>query len=190
VSPDTQRGATRTAAKGIRVAIVAVVVEGVRRRDPASVINGVLALGATRLPELVEELYAVEFRPWQRLYADFAMLAHAVGMLGPYDDVWWWDHLTHTLSATLLGGLVFVDARRRGRDPRGRVLAVIVAAGGLWELLEYVIHSLSPRFGLEPVLVSYGRTDTVLDLLFNLVGAVLTLALGDHLLANFVDQSD
>jgi hypothetical protein len=169
----------------IRVGIVAVFVEGVRRRNPGAVVNAAVAFAATFLPDAVERLYDVEFRPWQRVYAQSAMLTHSVGMLGPYDDVWWWDHLTHTHSASLFAALVHAVARRRDRDPRPRVLASIVGAGLAWELLEYAIHVVSRRIGLEPVLVSYGRADTLLDFVFNLVGALLALAFGDRLLANF-----
>jgi hypothetical protein len=111
-------------------------------------------------------------------------------MLGPYDDVWWWDHLTHAYSATLLGGIVHVAARRRGSDPRPRVLAAVTVAGVLWELLEYVIHSVSRRLGLEPLLVSYGQYDVVFDIVFDLVGALLTLVFGDALLGNFFDRDE
>ena len=172
---------------GIRVAIAAVWVEGVRRRNPGAVFNAVLALGATYLPDLIESRYDVEFCPWQRLYADSAMLTHAVGMLGPYDDVWWWDHLTHAHSATLLGGVVHVVARRRGRDPRPRVLGAVVATGVVWEVAEYTVHAVSTRLGFDPLLVSYGPRDTLVDLIFNLFGALAVVVLGDRLLGNFAD---
>jgi hypothetical protein len=174
--------------RGIRVALVAVVLVGVRRRDPGAVVNAVIALAGTFLPDAAERRYAVTLRPWQRLYAESAMLTHAVGMLGPYDDVWWWDHLTHTHSATLLGGVVHAAARRRDRDPLPHVLAGVAGGGALWELAEYATHGLSRRIGFDPVLVSYGRTDTLLDLLFNLVGALLVVAFADRLLGNLVHR--
>ena len=113
------------------------------------------------------------------------MLTHAVGMLGPYEDTWWWDHLTHTHSATLLGGLIHATARRHDRDPRPRVLAVVGCFGILWEFMEYVIRVGATRLGLEPVLITYGEMDTLLDLFFDFFGAVLTLMFGDRLLGNF-----
>jgi hypothetical protein len=175
---------------GLRTGIAATFVEGVRRRNPGAVVNAVVALGATYLPTVLEERCAVEFRPWQRVYVATAMLNHAVGMLGPYDDVWWWDHLTHMHSATLLGGLIHVVSRRRDADPRARVLVGVATMGLLWELVEYAIHVASRRVGLEPILVSYGRVDTLLDLLFNLVGAGLVLAFGDSLLGNLVRHDE
>ncbi len=176
--------------RAIRYGIVAVFGEGFRRRNPGAVVNAVFALAATYLPDAVERLYGVEFRAWQRVYAGGAMLAHAVGMLGPYDDTWWWDHVTHTLSATLLAGFVHAAADRQGRDPTPRVLAVVVVAGLFWELLEYLIHAASRRIGIEPILVSYSRKDTLLDLAFNMAGATLVLVFGDRLLRNFAPEAE
>ncbi|MDF9747089.1 hypothetical protein [Natrinema salsiterrestre] len=171
--------------RGTRYGLVTVLAIGVRRRDPGAAVNAILGFVGISLPDVIERRYDMEFRPWQRVYLETAMLTHAVGMLGQYDDVWWWDHLTHTHSATILGGLTFAAARRRGRDPRPRVIAVVACAGILWELVEYTIHATANRIGFEPVLVTYGKTDTFYDLVFNLVGAGIVLVLGDHLLGNF-----
>lgn len=180
--------AARTVERGIRHAIVGVFVAGIRKRNPGAIVNAVVTLAVTYLPGLVERRYGVEFRPWQRLYAGVAMLAHAVGMLGPYDREGWWDHVTHTMSASILGGVAHAAARRRGRDPRPRVLGLVVVGGVVWELLEYAIHAVSRRLGIEPLLVPYSRYDTALDLVFNLVGALLVLAFGDRLLGNLTER--
>lgn len=182
------RAAATSAEIGIRDALLAVFVVGLRRRSPGAVMNALVALTGTYLPGFVERRHGVAFEPWQRVYTGTAMLTHAVGMLGPYDEVWWWDHLTHTHSATLLGGLVHVRARRRGRDPRARVLAVTLVVGVLWELMEHAIHAVARRLGLEPLLVPYGERDTVLDLGFDLLGALLVCAFGDRLLGNFTED--
>ena len=174
----------------LRQAISAVFVLGVRRRNPGAVVNAVLAFAGTYVPDVVERGFDVEFRPWQRAYVGTAMFAHAWGMLGPYDDVWWWDHVTHTLSSTVLGGFVFAAARRRGRDPRPRVLAAVVGLGIVWELLEYAIHATADRLGLEPILVFYDRADAFGDLAFNVVGAALVLLLGDRVLGNLTGHDD
>lgn len=168
----------------MRCGIVAVLAVGARRRDPGAVVNAVLALVGAYLPDVLERQFDVAFRPWQRAYANAAMLTHAVGMLGPYDDTSWWDHVTHVHSATLVGGIFHVIARRRGRDPTRYVIGGVVVAGLAWELAEYVAHAVSRRLGVEPVLVHYGARDTALDFAFDLLGAVLVVALGDRLLDN------
>lgn len=182
--------AARTAERSIRGATLAVFVKGLRQRNPNAVVNAVLMFAATYSPGIAERLYDVRFRPWQRVYTEMAMLAHAVGFLGPYDETWWWDHVTHVLSATLLGGAVHVAADRRGRDPNRDVLTSIVGGGILWESMEYAIHRLSDRLGVEPLLVYYGPRDTLEDLLYNLLGALLVLVFGDQLLRNFTGNGD
>ncbi|NKE35331.1 hypothetical protein GWG54_05790 [Natronococcus sp. JC468] len=179
----------RGAERRIRCALVAVFVVGVRRRDPGAVVNAAVAAVGTHLPALAERAYGIEFRPWQRVYVQTAMITHAIGMLGPYDDVWWWDHLTHVHSSSILGGAVFAISRHRGRDPRPRVVAAVVCLGLVWEIVEYGVHAAGKRFGIEPVLVSYGKRDTVLDLGFDLVGAILVLALGDRVLGDLAAEA-
>ena len=176
--------------RGIKGALLAVFVEGFRRRSPGAIVNAILMFAATYLPGIIERLFDVEFRPWQRVYTEIAMLAHVVGMLGPYDDTWWWDHVTHVLSATLLGGFVHATAHRHGRDSQRCVLAAIVGGGLLWESTEYAIQQLSDHLGIKPVLVYYGPRDTLGDLFFNLLGALLVLLFGDRLLRNFTGDVD
>lgn len=151
MSGATQTSATQEAERGIRGATLSVFIEGLDQRNLNATLNAVLMFTATFLPGIAERLYDVDFRPWQRLYTEIAMLAHAVGFLGPYDDTWWWDHVTHILSATLLGGTVHVAAHRRGRNPKRDVLSSIVGGGLLWESMEYTIHRLPwPTTGTCP----------------------------------------
>ena len=179
-------GVTGLLRGAIRTGIAASFAEGIRRRSLGAVMNALIAFGGAYLLDILERRYTVEFRPWQRIYVETAMLTHAVGMLGPYDDSWWWGNLTHIHLATVLDGLIHVLARRLGVDPEQRVITGVVTMGILWEFMEYSIHASSHRGGLEPILVSYGKTDTLLDLLSNLVGAVLVLVFGDALLGNLV----
>ncbi|NUB93542.1 hypothetical protein HT576_21375 [Haloterrigena sp. SYSU A121-1] len=172
--------------RGVRYALLAVFVVGVRRRDPGAVVNTLVAAIGTSFPELAERAFDIELRPWQRVYIRSAMVTHAVGMLGPYDDVWWWDHLTHTHSSSILAGFIFAINRRRGRDPRPRVVAAVICLGLLWEIVEYAVHITGERLGVEPVLVSYGPKDTALDLGFDLIGAAFVLAVGDRALDNLI----
>ena len=185
-SVTTSSDVTELLTAAIRTGIVVSFAEGIRRRSPGAVVNSLVAFAGAYLSVSLERRFTVEFRPWQRIYVQIAMLTHAVGMLGPYDDIWWWDHLTHIHSATVLGGLIHVLSRRAGVNPEQRVITGVVTMGVLWECMEYVIHASCRRAGLEPILVPYGKTDTLLDLLFNLVGAVLVVVFGDDLLGNLV----
>jgi hypothetical protein len=190
VTEPARTSVAREAERGIRYGLLAVLVVGLRRRHPGAVVNALGALAASYLPAVIESRYDVEFEPWQRLYASSATFTHAVGMLGPYDDIWWWDHLTHTHSATILASAIYTHARNRGRQPHTRVIAAITTVGVLWEFAEYVIHFFARLLDLEPLLVNYGAQDTLLDLCFNLLGALLVLLFGDRVLENFLGATE
>lgn len=66
------------------------------------------------------------------------------------------------------------------------IAGVTVGFGLLWELLEYVVHTAAERRDVEPLLVHYGRFDTVADLAFDLLGAGLVIILGEPALSNLV----
>jgi len=178
------RAANRLAQAAIGAALLA----GARRRDPTVVVNAVVSAAFTALPRALEAGYSVRFQPWHRLWVSAAALVHTLGMLGPYDRIWWWDHLAHTLSGVVVAGAtdVVLRAATVGGDPvsgRPRARAVMVvgvtlAFGVFWELLEYVVHAVADRLGFEPLLVHYGRLDAVGDLLFDLVGAGLVVRFG------------
>lgn len=56
--------------------------------------------------------------------------------------------------------------------------------------MEYTIHTIADRFGLEPILVSYGKSDILLDFVFSLLGTIIVLVFGDDLLQNFYGHTD
>ncbi|WP_188883902.1 hypothetical protein [Halarchaeum grantii] len=174
----------------LRVAILGVVATGVRQHNPGAVANGLVAFVATFLPRALRCALGFRFGPRHRVWLSGSMLLHATGMLGPYDDVWWWDHVTHTLSASLVGAAAHLLARRRDRDPTRYVLGATVGAGLFWEALEYVVHTTARRLGLEPLLIQYGHEDTLGDLFFDAVGALLVLAFGDRVLEGVLDADD
>lgn len=187
-------GANRLVQLGIVVALSM----GVRRRDPSVLLNGLLSLAFAALPAQLERRYGARFRLWQRLWISAAAFVHTIGMLGPYDRVWWWDHLAHALSGVVVGGTVDVylraTAAETGRSPlSGRfrsvaILGVTMGVGLLWEALEYVVHAVADRLGFEPLLVHYGRRDTVGDLLFDGLGAALVIVFGRSALSNVVES--
>jgi len=172
----------------VKAGIVAALAAGVRRRDPTVVVNAVVSAAFTALPRALEARYGVRLRPWHRLWVSLSALVHTVGMLGPYDRVWWWDHLAHTLSGVVVAGATDVVLHRESSDSdsapndarrRAAVVAgVTLACGVLWEGLEYAVHAVADRLGFEPLLVHYGRSDTLGDLVFDLLGAGLVVRFG------------
>lgn len=151
--------------------------------------NAVLAINAlagfvvTFVPGITRRAWGIRFSGPIVLWLGVAVLFHTVGMAGWYETIWWWDHLTHTLSAALLAALadtgirLLADASDRiTLPPAFRLVLVLVltlAAGVLWEVLEFLGRMLATRYGHQPLLVQYGLADTVLDLAFDGVGALL-----------------
>jgi hypothetical protein len=178
----------RAATRAVQAAILAVFCLGVLRRRPSVAVNAALALCVTLLPGLLERRTDATVAPREAFVVAGAVFLHAVGMVGLYESVRWWDHLTHTLSAAVVATVGYVGARTvEARTPAlylpgvalaGYVLVFTLAAGVVWELLEFLARGVAAATGVEPVLVTYGAADTVLDLVFDAVGAVLAAAYG------------
>lgn len=181
----------------LQVAIVGALLAGLRRRDPSVVTNGAVSLVFAVIPGRIETAYDVRFCPWQRLWVSAAALVHTLGMLGPYDRIWWWDHLTHTLSGVVVASAADIGFRSRPEvreraslpfDARMMWIGgVTVGFGLLWEFLEYGIHAVADHRDFEPLLVHYGRFDSVADVAFDLLGAGLVILLGESALSNLVE---
>lgn len=166
----------------------------VRRRDGAAVVNGVVTIAVALVPVLVEVATAITIPAGSELTAwvGLAGLLHMVGMLGVYESVWWWDHLTHTVSAALVaalcyGGVLVVVGVSRG-VAAGVVIGLTLAGGLCWELIELVARALGRRYDIDPVLVYYGLDDTAFDLVFNLVGAGIIVAFDVDLFVSLAAQ--
>jgi len=106
-----------------------------------------------------------------------------IGMIGWYDTVWWWDHVTHTVSAALIASIVYAWMLVIGVEtvyipfgsPAVATVVVTLLTGITWELLEGAARVLCERLGIERVLKQYGRFDTPLDIVFDGAGAILVV---------------
>lgn len=131
-------------------------------------------------PPFLRRVFGVRLRPWQTVYVAVPVFLHPMGGLyGWYASVWWFDHLTHAASATLVASVGFTLARayetRRGVHPwfvPAFTIAFVMAAGFVWEVVET----------LTPLLTVYGPNDTFWDYVFDFVGGAIVVALGDRLL--------
>lgn len=164
----------------------------VRRENVAAAINAFAAFVLALLPVLVDVVFVSllsrgDPSGWVLpVWVAGAGVLHSIGMLGLYESTWWWDHLTHGVSASLVAALVYagflVAIPAGGADGAGptvvpfATVAFTLAIGGFWELIELVAHDLGDRLDIEPVLIHYGRWDTVMDLIFDVVGAVVVVA--------------
>jgi hypothetical protein len=88
---------------------------------------------------------------------------------------------------------------RRHRQPsrvlQAAAVAVLVAGvargsvGVAWEVLEFAARGLAETLGVDAVLVRYGLEDTVTDLVFDAVGALLVAAFATRRLGGLVDAA-
>jgi len=167
----------------MQLAIVVVLLVGLWLRNLSVVINAAVALGVTFLPAVLERDYRISLSPSVTIWPTLAVLLHAIGILGPYGNVWWWDHVTHTLSAAVVASVGFAAVRVVDIHSDAIylpppftavfVLLFTLALGVGWEVLEFVARSLGEAWGFAPVLYQYGLQDTILDLAFDAVGATL-----------------
>lgn len=176
----------------LQVLLLALVGVAVARRNVAAAVNAggglLLAAGAIAL-----WLDAGSLGPALPVWVTFAGVVHAAGMLGLYESRWWWDHLTHGVSAALVAALVYAGLTVALPDRSTAVAVLTVGAtlvvGVAWELAELVGRDLAERLDVEPVLVYYGRRDTLFDLVFDLVGAALVVAADVRTFLPLADRS-
>ena len=177
----------------LQFALVGALVEAIRRRNVAALVNTLVALSIALLPWLLASAIPdpPRFSSAVTVWLAAAGFLHSVGMLGLYESTWWWDHVTHTVSAALVAALVYAGLTvTLGQSVGGPLSANGVAAatviftlfvGVFWELVELVARDVGERIDVQPMLVHYGWRDTALDLVFDVVGALLVVGLELHL---------
>lgn len=122
-----------------------------------------------------------------------ALFLHVVGgFYGFYDNIPWWDHVTHAMSASLVAalGLVFVVSIDRYYEsiylPRAFIAFFIVmftmAFGVLWELIEFATDELTGS------LLQYSLDDTMLDLMFDGFAGFFVAAATTHYIFRHTTQ--
>jgi hypothetical protein len=122
--------------------------------------------------------------PWELvLWIFIAVFLHNLGLFMKfYDTIWWWDKLTHFLSTGLIAGFGFIGIVIADKylpsiylPPRFLpffIIIFVMAMGVFWEVVEYFLDAL---FGTR---MQYSLSDTVMDLVFNLAGAVAVAIIG------------
>lgn len=182
----------------MQAAIVGILLAGLWLPNASVVLNALLALAVTLLPAALRRDPRLTLSPSLTVWPTLAVMLHAVGMLGPYGAVWWWDHLTHTLSAAVVASVGYTTVRAVDIHydaiylPR-RFLAVFVllftlALGVFWEIVEFASRAAAEVVGAGPVLFQYGLEDTLLDLVFDAVGALVVAIFGAAVLSTFADD--
>ena len=172
----------------MQVLLLGIVGYGVVAGQPKAVSNGSVGLLVTLLPALLERNYDLSLDPWLALWVTTAVFLHTLGSVGLYARVGWWDHLTHALSASLMAAVGYTTARAIDLHSDDiyiptkffflYIFVIVLSFGVLWELFEFALDILATATGVTMPLAQHGLDDTVLDIMYNSVGALLVAAFG------------
>ncbi len=174
----------------LQLSLVGFLFVGLYEIDVGIIVNAGFGLGITGLPAVLERDYEIPMDAGLTLWITAAVFLHTFGTIGLpwmdlnfYQTIWWWDHLTHALSSSLVAGAGYATVRaidahtdHLSLPPRVTfvfIIVLVIAFGVLWEVAEFVIAQVSTILDVEPVLTQYGVGDTMLDLIFNTVGAII-----------------
>jgi len=181
----------------MQLVLVGIVVFGVIEREPKAITNGSVALAVTFAPAILERNYRVPLDPWLGLWVTTAVFLHTLGSAGLYAQIEWWDHLTHAMSASVVAAVGYTAVRALDlhhdeinlpeRFAFVYILVFVLAFGVIWEIFEFGLDIAADATGLDMPLSQFGLDDTVRDLMFNSLGAILVATFGQAKLTGVAD---
>ena len=188
----------RRLTRAMQILLAGIVVYGVVYGQPKAITNGGLGLFVTFVPALVERNYDIPLDPWLGVWITSAVFLHTLGSAWFYAQIPWWDHLTHALSASLIAGAGYTTLRAidlhsdeihiPSRFAFVFILVVVLAFGVVWELFEFGLDIVADETGIQMPLAQYGIDDTVLDLMYNSVGALIVAVFGQAHLSGVAER--
>lgn len=202
VSGRTQSGLVRV----LQAMMVVLLGIGLYVGDASIMTNATIGLLVTQLPAVLERKYQMTMNVVLVLWITLAMSLHALGTVplpwldfqSLYGETWWWDHMTHALSSSLVAGSAYAITRALQEHtehlhmgPRftlAYLLIFVMAFGVFWELIEFYVAIGAQLLGIPRVLTQYGLDDTVLDLIYNSIGGLLVAVFGTTYLIGISDQ--
>lgn len=189
----------RRLTRGMQLVLLGIIVYGIAYSEPKAITNGSISLLITAAPALLERNYKIPLDPWLGLWITVAVFLHTMGSAGLYTQIGWWDHLTHAMSASLVAGVGYTFAR--GIDIHNDqihlperfffvyVLVVVLSFGVIWELFEFALDIVADETGISMPLAQFGLDDTVLDLMYNSVGALIVATFGQAHLTGVAERA-
>ncbi|QSW97847.1 hypothetical protein [Haloterrigena alkaliphila] len=187
----------RLLTRGMQFLLLGIVGYGLLAGQTKAIVNGTASLLITFLPALLKRNYELPLDPWLALWITSSVFLHTLGSAGLYGQIWWWDHLTHALSASLVAGAGYTAARAIDlysdeiHIPRRiafvYIFVVVLAFAVVWELFEFALDIAADATGITMPLAQIDLDDTVKDLLYNSLGALLVAVFGQAHLAGVAD---
>lgn len=200
ISPNRQNQLSRF----LQLSLVGFLFVGLYEMNLGITVNSLLGILITELPALLERDYQIPMDAGLTLWITGAVFLHTFGTVGlpgmeqtVYQSVWWWDHLTHALSASLVGAAGYATVRALDEHVEelsfspgfafAFILTLILAFGVAWEIVEFAIGGLTSIIGVSGTLIQFGVHDTILDLVFNIIGAIIVAVWGTAHLSGVTD---
>ncbi|WMW26380.1 hypothetical protein RE474_06645 [Methanolobus sediminis] len=167
---------------------------GILRKDLSTTINATTGLILTFVPHMITRKYHIKQDTGLVLWLTLAIFLHTIGTFEFYNYIDNWDHVTHALSASVVAaaGYTLIRAIDIYVDeiyipPRVLfifILIFVLAMGVIWEIIEFLSDELTSTLGYNAILAQHGIGDTMLDLVFDLLGAILAATWGTAYLSN------
>ena len=190
VSDEKQKLATRAMHAGLFILLIA----GIILKDLSTSVNAATGLVITFIPHFITRKYNIKYDTGLALWITLAVFLHLMGTFVFYDNIARWDNITHALSASVVaaGGYTIIRAIDIYVDeiyipPKVLFLLIllfVLATGVLWEIIEFISDELTSELGYEAILAQHGIHDTMIDLIFDLLGAILAATWGTAYLSD------
>ncbi|WP_319643599.1 DUF2238 domain-containing protein [Methanovulcanius yangii] len=168
----------------LQVMIIFIIIDSMMVGNYSYVFGGFIVLLLTMVPMIMEREVHITVPWWLTFLIVLSLYIHIGGQyfdwyttLYPY-----YDKIAHFISGTTVALIGFtlvllLDQYTENNFNRPVIIFLIVmltvAVGGLWEIFEYTVDTF---LGIE---MQHGLDDTMLDMIFVLLGAVIVAALGN-----------
>ncbi|TQD28418.1 hypothetical protein [Methanolobus vulcani] len=182
------------AARMMQGGLVLLLLFGIFRKDLSTTVNATTGLMLTFVPHVITRKYHIKQDTGLVLWLTLAIFLHTIGTFEFYDYIDHWDHITHALSASVVAaaGYTLIRAIDIYVDeiyipPRVLFIFILIfvfAMGVVWEIIEFLSDELTSTLGFDAILAQHGIGDTMLDLMFDLFGAMLAATWGTAYLSN------
>jgi len=184
-------GRQRQAVRAMQLILFGLIFVGLERQSPNIIINACVGLGVTFLPAIFERDYEIPMDAGLALWISAAAFLHAVGVIGLpgsdsglYGSIPHYDHITHALSASVVAGVGYATVRAFDEHTEGIhlpprytfvfIVVFVIAFGVVWELIEFSIQIIGDQTGVgSRGFTQHGLEDTLMDLVFNVIGGIV-----------------
>ena len=190
ISDEKQKLATKI----MQIVLFTLLIAGIFLKDLSTTINATAGLALTFVPYLITRKYDIPHDTGLTLWITLAVFLHLLGTFAFYDNIIRWDNITHALSACVVAasGYTLIRAIDIYVDeiyipPKVLflfILLFVLAMGVTWEIIEFLTDGITAELGYKTILAQHGIHDTMIDLMFDLFGAIIAATWGTAYLSD------